>query len=257
MNILLVGDPHASPDTDNNRFDYLGNMILELAPDMVVCMGDFGDMGSLSSYDRGKRAFEGRRYRLDIEAVHDALKRINKPLEDYNRQKKSIRKAQRSLPIKKMLYGNHDMYRIERAINASPELEGVLDVKDLRYEEYGWQTYPFKQPVEIEGIWLNHYFPSGVKGEAISGFAVANSLLQKNFASSIVGHSHLFDYAIRKRPDGQSIIGLSTGWFGEKPTYEDATESLWWSGLIYLRDVKSGVFDIEQYSMERIKRLYA
>lgn len=256
MNILLVGDPHSSPDTDNRRFDWLGRMILEVAPDMVVCMGDFTDLNSLSSYDRGKKTGEGRRYALDIAAAIDANTRVFSPMRDFNAHRRNIRKAQFREPRFIMLYGNHED-RINRAINSSPELAGKISLEDLEYAKFGWDCVPYRTPVQIEGIWFNHFFPSGVKGEAISGFTLANSLLAKNFASSIVGHSHLFDHAIRSKPDGQAIIGLSCGWYGEQATYEDATQAYWWAGVNLLRDVHDGVYDLEQFSMERIKRLYA
>ncbi len=253
--LLLIGDPHSSPDTDNRRFDWLGNMILETDPDMVVCIGDFADLNSLSSYDKGKKTAELRRYRHDLNATHEALEKINSPLENYNRQKKNIRKAQRPLPRKVMILGNHEV-RIERAVNLAPELDGTLNIADLRYEQYGWQVVPFKRPIEIEGVYFAHYFPSGVKGEPISGFNIGANVIQKNLVSSVCGHSHLFDLAIRNRPDGTKVIGLCTGWYGEQPTFLDATENLWWSGLIMLHNVEAGQFDVEQIGIERVRQLY-
>lgn len=252
---ILIGDPHSSPDTDNRRFDWLGNMILEIEPELVVCIGDFADLNSLSSYDKGKKSAELRRYRNDIAACHDALGKINKPLEDYNKQRKNIRKAQRLAPKKVMVLGNHEE-RITRAINLAPELEGTLSINDLKYLEYGWEVIPFKRPIEIEGVYFSHYFPSGVKGEAISGFSIAQNIVQKNMVSSVCGHSHLWDHAIRNKPDGSSVIGLCCGWYGETPTYDDATGNLWWSGLTVFHNMEKGVFDISQYNINRVKELY-
>lgn len=251
-----MGDPHANPDTSNDRFSWLGNMILEENPDIVVCMGDFADMNSLSSYDKNKKCFEGRRYKLDIQATHDALDKVNAPLEAYNKQRKNIKKGQRNLPRKVMLYANHDSARIKRAVENSPELDGVLDVSDLKYNEYGWETYPFKVPVNVEGIWFSHYFSSGLRGEPIGGENIAASLLHKNMASSICGHNHMFDYAIRYKPDGTPVIGISAGCYLLDATYDDAQINKWWKGLIWLRNVKSGVFDCEQISIERVQQLY-
>lgn len=256
MNILLIPDAHTSPDTSNERFRWLGQFILDHDPDIVIDIGDHADMNSLSSYDRGKKSFEGRRYRSDIESSIDALRLTWAPLEEYNNKRKNIRKAQRRIPRKIITLGNHEQ-RIIRAVENSPELEGVLSISDLKFEEFGYEVYPFKRPVCINDIWFCHYYPSGVKGESISGFNIASNLLAKNSVSSVCGHSHLFDHAIRARPDGSKLIGLNVGWYGEEPSYEDATESLWWSGLVMLRDVHNGYFDVHQYSMENIKRLYS
>ena len=46
--------------------------IFEEKPDVVVCLGDWFDMASLSSHDKGKKSFEGRRYKQDV-AVGDKV----------------------------------------------------------------------------------------------------------------------------------------------------------------------------------------
>lgn len=255
MNILIVPDAHANPDTNNNRFNYLGNFILEKRPDIIVNLGDLSDLNSLSSYDKGKKSFEGRRYRNDVACTIDALEKIDAPFKLFNETRKNIKKAQISYPRKIITLGNHEK-RVDRAIENSPELEGVMSINDLKYREFGYEVYPFRIPVNIEGIWFCHYFVSGVLGQAISGIGIASSLIQKNMASSICGHAHTYDYAIRSRPDGSKVIGLCAGWYGEEVTYEEATENLYWSGLTMLNDVHDGIFDIEQFSMERIKRNY-
>lgn len=135
-------------------------------------------------------------------------------------------------------------------------MDGVISIDDLQFKEFGYEVIPFKRPICVEGIWFCHYYASGVKGESISGFNIASNMLAKNSVSSVAGHSHLFDLAVRARPDGTKLIGLNCGCYIEEATYEDATESLWWSGLVMLKAVKSGVFDIEQYSIERVRKLY-
>lgn len=82
-------------------------------------------------------------------------------------------------------------------------------------------------------------------------------MLAKNMVSSVSGHSHLADVAIRARPDGSKLIGLNCGCYLEEPTYEDSAAQLWWKGLMMLRDMKDGMFDLEMYSIERIKKEYS
>ena len=40
MNLLIIGDPHANPDYDNDRFEALGKFIAKEKPQHVVCIGD-------------------------------------------------------------------------------------------------------------------------------------------------------------------------------------------------------------------------
>ena len=54
--LLIIPDAHAEPNYDNDRLTWLGNLIFEEKPDVVVCLGDWFDMASLSSHDKGKKS---------------------------------------------------------------------------------------------------------------------------------------------------------------------------------------------------------
>lgn len=83
MNILVIGDPHATPHHNNSRFELLGKFIVDRQPEVIVNIGDMADMPSLCSYDKGLRSFEGRRYKHDVASVIDAQLKLFKPLVDY------------------------------------------------------------------------------------------------------------------------------------------------------------------------------
>ena len=63
---LVMGDPHCTPKASNDRFLWAGRVAADYKVSHVICMGDFCCMDSLSSYDRGKKSFEGRRYQKDM-----------------------------------------------------------------------------------------------------------------------------------------------------------------------------------------------
>ncbi|WP_230684319.1 hypothetical protein, partial [Streptococcus pneumoniae] len=84
---------------------------------------------SLSSYDVGKKSFEGRRYTKDIQASYEAMQALLDPLWEFN-HKAVLTKHKRYQPKMVMLYGNHEN-RITRAVNNDPKLEGVLSLEDL------------------------------------------------------------------------------------------------------------------------------
>ena len=106
--ILVIGDAHAKPGVSNRRFDWLGKFIADTKPDVVVDIGDWADMESLSSYDKGKRSFEGRRYKRDVEAAIDARERVNYGMRGMSRR-----------PTLVALTGNHTE-RIARAAQSNP-----------------------------------------------------------------------------------------------------------------------------------------
>ena len=80
MNLMIIGDPHAHPNYDNKRFISLGKFIAKEKPDIIVCIGDMADMPSLSSYDKGTKGFEGKRYSKDVTAVLDAQDKLLTPI---------------------------------------------------------------------------------------------------------------------------------------------------------------------------------
>jgi hypothetical protein len=68
---LVVPDQHAAPGFHNDRADWLGQLIKDIKPDVLINIGDAADMSSLSSYDKGKAQFHGRNYEKDINAHLD------------------------------------------------------------------------------------------------------------------------------------------------------------------------------------------
>src|SRR5678815_49120 len=82
--ILVIPDVQAKPGNDFTFLRKLGMYIVEKQPDIIVNIGDFADMPSLSSYDVGKKSFEGRRYVKDIEAAHEAQTALLEPLWDLS-----------------------------------------------------------------------------------------------------------------------------------------------------------------------------
>jgi len=240
---LVIGDPHCNPKASNDRFLWAGKLARDLKPDTIICMGDFSSLDSLSSYDKGKKSFEGRRYKKDIDHAHDALEKFNKGLN-----------GRRSRKV--MLLGNHED-RIDRIVDETPELDGTISTKDLKFKEFGWEVFAYQEPVAIDGVHYCHNYPTGIMGKPISGDNIARSLLLKNKVSSTVGHCHLFDYSMCTIPTGRKVIGLSAGcYLHHKEDYARNTQRLWWSGLIVKRNVRQGEYDIETVEYNTVKRRY-
>ena len=240
---LVIGDPHCNPKSSNDRFLWAGKLARDLKPDTIICMGDFSSLDSLSSYDKGKKSFEGRRYKKDIDHAHDALEKFNKGLN-----------GRRSRKV--MLLGNHED-RIDRIVDETPELDGTISTKDLKFKEFGWEVIAYQEPVAIDGVHYCHNYPTGIMGKPISGDNIARSLLLKNKVSSTVGHCHLFDYSMCTVPTGRKVIGLSAGcYLHHKEDYARNTQRLWWSGLIVKRNVRQGEYDIETVEYNTVKRRY-
>jgi hypothetical protein len=251
--ILVLPDVQAKPGVDFSFLRRIGTYMVEKKPDIVVCIGDFADMPSLSSYDKGKKSFEGRRYKRDIEAAQFAMQAFLGPLNEYNEMRRKNKKGEYK-PRMVLTLGNHE-HRIDRACDDDPKLEGILSVKDLAYEEYGWEVYPFLETVIIEGVAFTHYFVTGSMGRP-SGTAAAQ--LKVANMSCFAGHQQGKQIAYAKRADGVILTSILSG-----SCYEHFESYLGpqvnkqhWRGFWMLHDTKNGSFDEMPVSLSFVNERY-
>ena len=247
---LIVGDPHSHPDYNNDRADLLAKLIIDLRPDVVVNAGDQWDMGSLSSYDKGKRSFVGRSYRRDIDHGIEFSERMWGP----------VRATKKRLPYRIFLEGNHE-HRIERALDLSPEMEGTIGFKDFQLDRYYDEVvrYDGGTPgiINVDGINYAHFFISGVLGRPISGEHPAYSLITKMGGSCTAGHLHTADYCMRTNVDGTRNQGIIAGCFFDYHNgWAGKANDLYWRGVIVKRNVGNGMYDPEFISLDQLKKEY-
>lgn len=248
---LVISDFHAHPDHNNTRSDWLGRLILDLKPDVVVNLGDWADMPSLSSYDKGTKGFQGRTYQKDIDCANEALDRLYNP----------IKQAKRKRPRMVSFIGNHEQ-RITRAISVQPELEGTIDLKNIELGRYSSTIVDYEGlypgTLDIDGVSYSHYMVSGVMGRPIGGERHASTLITKKLTSCTVGHTHIFDFHLRPRPDGSKAQALvspcsmdyDADWAGQ-------SGKMWSKGVVIKRNVQDGMYDMEYVSMERLAKVYS
>ncbi len=254
---LCIPDSHAKHGVSNRRFTWLGKLIADRKPDVIVNIGDWYDMESLSSYDKGKKSFEGRAYKKDIGAGIDALVRVDQEIILGNATNKKNKKKLYS-PRKVSLIGNHEE-RIERAVNNNRELEGTIGYHDFMFEEFGWEVIPYLKPITIDGVTYSHFFPSGVNGKPVSGETPALKLIRTQLTTCVQGHVHTRDYAERTGSDGKRVSGLVVGCFLDSTQYESyagEANKMWWRGLVILNDVHDGMFEPEFISIKMLEEKY-
>ena len=116
---------------------------MEEQPECVVCLGDLADLPSLSSYDRGTKGFEGRRYKKDIQSAVEAQELLFEEMNRFNARKRRNGKKQYR-PRLVMCLGNHED-RITRATNSQAELDGAIGIKDLQYEGFRVGSHPLQE----------------------------------------------------------------------------------------------------------------
>lgn len=249
---LIVPDAQVRPKDDLTYLNWVGKYIVEMKPDVVVNIGDFADMESLSSYDIGKKAFEGRRYVKDIEAAHRAMEALLSPLWDYNDNARKT-KHKTYNPRLVLTLGNHEA-RINKAVNNDSKLDGVLSIDDLAYDKFGWEVHDFLEVVVIDGIAYSHYFVTGAMGRPCT---TAQVQLNKKHMSCIAGHQQGLQIAMGHRADGTSITSVIAGsCYEHDEDYMGPQGNKHWRGILVAHDVNDGQFDLMPVSNKYLKDKY-
>lgn len=247
--IAVIPDCQIRPGDNTDFLEAIGNYLVAKQPDVIVNIGDFADMPSLSSYDVGKKSFEGRRYKADIQAAHKAMERLLAPIAEYNDMRRRNGKKQYR-PRMVLTLGNHEN-RIDRAVNNDAKLEGVLSVDDLKYAEYGWEVFPFLEVVVIEEVAFCHYFVSGVMGRPVT---TAQACLAKKHMSCVQGHQQGLQIATGHRADGAPLTSIIAGsCYEHDEDYLGPQGNKHWRGMLMLHEVRGGSFDLMPVSLGYLK----
>jgi hypothetical protein len=246
---FILPDIQAKPGIDFDYLEKYGEYVVDKKPDVIVCIGDFVDMASLSSFDVGRRASEGRRYHEDIKAGIEAMERFLAPMKRYNAmQVRNKKKPYKPRMI--MTLGNHEN-RIDRACEENAKLHGTLSVDDLRYQDFGWEVYPFLEVVIVDGVAYSHYFVSGVMGRPIS---TAAALVSKMHMSCVAGHLQGKQISMSKRADGSRFTCIIVGSaYEHHEDYLGYQGNQHWRGCLVLNEVENGEFDEMFLSLDYLK----
>jgi hypothetical protein len=240
VKIGILPDVQAKPGLDFKHLAHVGHYFAEKQPDVIVCLGDFADMPSLSSYDKGKRKFEGRRYKKDI----DATKRAMDTFMDQ------IAAAPGYKPRLVLTLGNHEN-RINRAVDDQSELEGLLSTNDLKYADYGWEVHPFLEVVTISGVAFSHYFTSGTMGRPITTSA---ALLSKRHMSAVAFHQQGLQMSTAVTADLRMITGIICGsCYTHNEDYLGPQGNKHFRGPLVLNDVRNGEFEPMPVTLKYLK----
>lgn len=152
IKIAVIPDSQVKPEQDFSFLEAIGNYIVAKQPDAIVHLGDFADMPSLSSYDKGKKSFEGRRYKADVEAARSAMSVLLNPMYRYN-DTHSRNKKRKYSPHMLMLTGNHECYDDRTEVLTENGWKLIKDVEQERVltvngskSEWQYPTYKVQKP---------------------------------------------------------------------------------------------------------------
>ncbi len=247
---LVIPDTQIKPDCPINHMMWAGRYACAIKPDTIIHLGDHWDFPSLSSYDVGKKSFEGRRYSADVEAGNEAMQIF---MDCIRAEQSRLRKMKKKVWKPRLIFtlGNHE-YRVERAVENDAKLEGLMSYEDLNLR--GWEVHPYLQPVIVDGIAYCHFFTSGVMGRPVTN---AKLLLQKKHMSCVMGHVQDRDIAFDRNAAGNRMTSLFAGiYYQHDEEYLNPQTNGSWSGLWVFNEVDSGTFDEMPVSMSYLRGKY-
>ena len=235
----MIPDLQIKPGVDLSYLSAIGKYLAHKKPDKIILIGDVADMPSLSSYDVGKKSFEGRTYKADVESVHEGMRLLMQPI--FEEQQKLVNGGRkRWKPELILTLGNHEE-RINRAINLDRKLDGLISIRDLGYSNFGWQVFPFLEVVVRDGIAYSHYFTSGIMGRPVG---TASMQLNKKHMSCVAGHQQGRQIAYGRRADGKEMTSIIAGsCYLHDESYLGSQGNQHWRGMYMFHNVDDGSFD--------------
>jgi hypothetical protein len=242
----VIPDCQVKPGVPLDHLKWAGEYIADKKPDVIICLGDFADMQSLSSYDRGKTSAENKRYKYDLEATHMGMELLMTP----------IVKEPNYKPRLVLTLGNHED-RITRYADCNPQMSEYLSVSDLGYEAWGWTVHPFLEIAKIDGISYSHYFYNPNTGKPYGGENIT-ARLKTIGMSFTMGHQQGLMTAIRDLADGTRHRGLVAGSFYQhKEFYKGPQGNDHWQGILMKHEVANGNYDLMEVSLDFLRRRYS
>lgn len=253
---VVIPDTQCKPGVPTAHLNWIGQYIVDHFAGKdnikIIHIGDHADMPSLSSYDKGKKSMEGRRYIEDIKAANEGFAILCRPLANYNAKRKMFKEKQ-WWPERHILLGNHED-RITRACQEDAQLDGILSLDDLNYGKHGWKVHPYLKPVFIDGVGYCHYWQNPMSGKPYGG-AVATRLKTIGHTFTM-GHQQLLDYSIRF-VQGRSQHGLVAGaCYLHDEEYKGFQGNAHWRGIIVCHEVVNGSYDPMFLSLDYLCRRY-
>lgn len=251
---IVIGDTQSKAGVPNVHMSWIGQYLVDqfAGKDVtLVHIGDHWDMPSLSSFDKGKKDMEGRRYKSDIDAGNKAFDLLNQPLKDFN---KGTPKHLQWWPRRHITLGNHE-HRITRAIDDDPKLDGAISLHDFNAVDWGWTVHPFLEPFVSDGISYCHYFYNPGSGRPYAGENLFTRL-------KTIGHSftmgHQQGLSIAIRPVGKTRHqGLVVGsCYLHQEKYLGPQTQNYWRGIVVCHQVSNGTYDPMMVSLDYLCRRY-
>lgn len=227
----------------------------------IIQIGDHWDMGSLSSYDKGKRQMEGKRYLDDVEVGNDGFDKLCWSMEHYNQTHRV-----KWTPDLHFFLGNHED-RIERATLDNAQLDGTLgfhhlnagmtpneEMQEYQVEHHGWKVHPFLEPVMLDGVAYSHYFNNPANGRPVAG--MIETRIKTIGCTFTQGHQQGLRCGILETFAGRKRGMVAGSCYLHNEEYRGPQGTNEWRGIVVCYNVGGGDYDLKEVSLASLCRRY-
>lgn len=249
VSVGLIGDAHDSPAlSDKTRFERMGKWVADRQFQMLVQIGDFCTLDSLSRHAApGTKSFADLpSYKQDLESLDEALCNLDLGLSGWDGKKI-------------ITLGNHED-RSARYEDSNPQLAGIVTAQlhDV-FRSHGWRIVPFGEITFIEGVGLSHA-AINTMGKPYGGKTADSRTGNDTVFSFIHGHTHQRVVAPSAKigPMGHVDV-VSIGCSLPQNHVEDYARhgpSGWWWGVSSATLQAGRIMDLSFSSMDDLERRY-
>lgn len=248
IRVVAIGDPHDKPGRCKERFKWLGRFAADMNPDVVVSIGDWASLDSLSTHE-----MPGSQGDADRPPFHEELESLDESLSVFH-----LGLPVGSVPVF-TTHGNHE-HRAVRAAQRQPKQCGDLPVRlDQVFARYRVTTKPFGEFLDIGGVDFVHC-PLNVMGREMGGMHVERTIGNGSLRSLVFGHTHRSN-VVNVSKVGQhrkiTILNLGTAMpYGEVEKYTGLAMSGWSYGAFLLRIQGGQILSAKHYDMLELQDTY-
>jgi predicted phosphodiesterase len=247
IRVMAIGDAHDKPGRDKRRFTWMGRHAAETNPDVIVSIGDWASLDSLSCHET-----PGSQNDAERPAFFEELESLEESLSLFNRE--CVGQITRV-----HTHGNHE-HRAWRAANRQPKISGDLPTRlDEGFSRYGFRTHAFGEFVDIGGVDFVHV-PLNVMGREMGGQHVERNVANMTTKSLVMGHTHRaqvtnFTKIGQQRKITVVNLGTSMPW-GEIERYNGLSMTGWSWGFFDLRIRDGEILSAKHHDMIEAEELY-
>jgi hypothetical protein len=252
---IVVPDTQCEPGIPMDHLTWIGRYVVDHFAGResvkLIHLGDHATMASLSSYDKGTKRAEGKRYSTDIAGANLGWHLLNEPLSDYNRHKVKLKEKQ-WWPERYITLGNHEN-RITRATEADAQND-AYSLDHLDYECSGYTVVPFLEVLRLDGLLYSHYFVNNANSRPLSG--MIETRIKAVSASFVQGHMQGLRTGMLETLGGRRRGIIAGSCYLHAETYRGPQAQTEWRGILVLHNVQGGDYNLMEVDLSYLCRRY-